>query len=175
MSRIAVLVVLLVSFPASAAIIYEPVQFQFGDRCRYYYGGTDPSVHRLADSSCDRRIVRDAEGQLSCKPAPVYTDCHPRLNAALYGWSANDAKNPTNKTITPIILNATKTTAALPNLPSDVLLARRFVAKGQAAPRAKADARLRTIYKIRLGVACLSLYPLSPTSKRKRPIAATVS
>jgi len=93
MSRISAIVVLLASLPVSAAIIYEPVQFQYGSGCRYYYGGTDAVIHRFAQSSCDRRIIRDAEGQLSCKPARVFSDCFPRLNASLYGFTVNDAKN----------------------------------------------------------------------------------
>lgn len=94
MSRLCILVVLFASLPVSAAIVYEPVQFQYGSGFGgYYYGGTDASMHRFAQWQCDRRIIRHAEGQLSCKPARVFSDCFPRRNASLFGINANDAKN----------------------------------------------------------------------------------
>mgnify|MGYP000496771275 CR=1 FL=1 len=103
MTRILALVVFVTCLPASAAIVYEPVQYQYshhnsssGDhsqRGRYYYGGSDVLVHRHAQRPVDRRTYRDAEGMISNVPARVYSDSIPRLNAALYGWTANDAKN----------------------------------------------------------------------------------
>lgn len=79
--------------PAAAAIVYEPVQYQYGSQARYYYGGSDASVHHFANRFIDKRIIRDAEGQLSNLPARVFADSLPRLNASLYGLTANDAKN----------------------------------------------------------------------------------
>jgi hypothetical protein len=99
MSRVLAAVLLLASLPVSAAIVYEPVQYQYGDQHRYYYGGTDPAMHRYAQSYCDRRTIRDAEGQLSGKPARVFTDCLPRRNAALYGWTSVDAMNEATASI----------------------------------------------------------------------------
>jgi hypothetical protein len=94
MNRMIALVVLVCSLPASAVVVYEPVQYQFAQPGGYYYyGGTDPAVHQLANRYIDLRIHRDAEGMVSDKPARVYSDSMPRLNAALYGWTANDAKN----------------------------------------------------------------------------------
>lgn len=87
------LLALIVSLPASAVLIYEPGQVQFGQKSKYYYGGSDPSVHAYANRWVDPRTVRDAEGQLSKLPKRVYTDQLPRLNAALFGTRAADAIN----------------------------------------------------------------------------------
>lgn len=94
MSRMIALLVLCLGLPASAAIVYEPVQYQYksGNKT-YYYGGADPAMHRFANRWVDPRINRDAEGQRSDKPIYVYTDSLPRLNGALFGLRPVDAMN----------------------------------------------------------------------------------
>jgi hypothetical protein len=88
---------------ASAQVIYEPVQYQYGDAMKYYYGGNDPAMHAYADRVLCRNgfpssmynnytSLHNTIGQIGEKKI-VMTDCLPLRNAAVFGFDANDARN----------------------------------------------------------------------------------
>jgi hypothetical protein len=99
----------------SAAIIYEPVQSQYGYEPRYYYGGSNPlnfaQGERLhcfynkgygyegsVPSYSTSREGRYGENLLHfglIGQAPyVFSDCLPAgVNASVYGFTATDARN----------------------------------------------------------------------------------
>lgn len=99
----AVALSVLVSSSASAQVIYMPVQYQYGESMRYYYGGNTPYMFAFADrlacrngypSSMNDRYtsLRLTIGQIGEGPV-VLTDCMPLRNAAAYGYTATDASN----------------------------------------------------------------------------------
>jgi hypothetical protein len=110
--RIFVFILLAIAAAANSAmaqIIYEPIQYQFGDQNKFYYGGTDARVFERAAApsdagaqwgridgydfaSGDIRVHREVGDQ----PARVYSDALPAQNAALYGFTATDAANVAN-------------------------------------------------------------------------------
>src|SRR5688572_32382248 len=96
------------SSDVSAQVIYEPVQYQHDAGGQpYYYGGSDPNIHRWAHSpvggagrwgrtngfafvsgDIDRhREVRDEN------TVRAFTDAMPYINAHVYGFTATDARN----------------------------------------------------------------------------------
>jgi hypothetical protein len=94
---------------ARAQIIYEPIQYQYGDQNKFYYGGTDPRVferaaapadagaewgriHGFDFASGDASVHREVDDQ----PVRVYSDSLPTQNATLYGFTATDAANVAN-------------------------------------------------------------------------------
>src|SRR5829696_1294856 len=105
---VALVVCAVTSSQASAQIIYEPVQYQYEAGGQpYYYGGSNPNMHRWAHSpvggagrwgrtnglafvsgDIDRnRAVRD-ENTLR-----AFTDALPYTNAHVYGFTDTDARN----------------------------------------------------------------------------------
>jgi hypothetical protein len=90
---------------ASAQVIYEPVRYQYGDQLHYYYGGSDPAMHRFANwGSAERTWGRingwewaagdiDSHREVSDGPPRVYTDQLPYRNATFFGYTATDARN----------------------------------------------------------------------------------
>jgi hypothetical protein len=91
---------------ASAQIIYEPVQYQYGSDQHYYCGGSDPSVFRMAERYTDGggqfgRVHGFAwvsanvmtHREVSPEAPRVYADSMPRTNAAIYGYTIDDARN----------------------------------------------------------------------------------
>lgn len=91
---------------ASAQIIYEPVQYQYGGNEPYYYGGSDPEVFRMADwGSAGTGQFGRVHGfawvnanvmthrEVSTQTFRAYTDLMPRTNAAIYGYTISDARN----------------------------------------------------------------------------------
>jgi hypothetical protein len=99
---------ILVTSSASAQIIYEPVQYQYSAGGQhYYYGGSNPDMHRWAHTpvggagrwgrtnglafvsgDIDRnRAVRDEN------TVRAFTDAMPYINAHVYGFTATDARN----------------------------------------------------------------------------------
>jgi hypothetical protein len=97
---------------AGAQTIYAPVQYQHGQgNDRYYYGGSDPAVHALAERrACADRlgdhaydsgrythayVHRRLIGQLE----RVYSDCVPHVNARAYGHLPSDAANEANANV----------------------------------------------------------------------------
>jgi hypothetical protein len=66
---------------ASGQIIYEPVRYQYGDGPKFYYGGRDPA------------ILAYGYAQHDSLPLTIYTDARQYENAAVYGYSTNDARN----------------------------------------------------------------------------------
>jgi len=108
MSRLAICLALLVFVSsASAQIIYTPVQYQYtAGGTMYYYGGSDPRVHQVAQElhstsgtwgrthgfafvSGDVRVHREVDFE----PARIFTDALPLRNAADFGFTINDARN----------------------------------------------------------------------------------
>ena len=107
---------------ATAAVIYEPVQYQYGDNVRYYYGGNSPRVfaqgERLQSFYYQSGIVQgpylshetsgigNGYGDVNNSggvgylhfgligQAPyVYSDAIPYVNASVYGYTEVDARN----------------------------------------------------------------------------------
>ena len=104
MSRLfaALLLACIVVSSASAQIIYEPVQYQYGGtQAPFYYGGSNPDMFRFAwreyaeahngFASAHGSITQHDEVDLT--DPHVYVDHLPRSNAAVYGYTANDARN----------------------------------------------------------------------------------
>lgn len=100
----------LLSSPAFAQVIYyQPVTYQYDSGpcgTKYYYGGTNPSVHQHAyhGALCkpyyySSNLHRFDGGSSFGQPSPmydrsyVYSDCAPHQNLARYGWTATDAQN----------------------------------------------------------------------------------
>ena len=95
---------LVVASSASAQTIYAPVQYQYSNGMTYYYGGNDPSMHHYIEhvkcrngypSEITGRYynnLRQTLGQIG-EQKYVFTDCLPYRNAAVYGYSAEDARN----------------------------------------------------------------------------------
>lgn len=87
---------LLAASTASAQIIYQPVQYQYDG---FYYGGDDPAMFAKAHrDSCAQAIV-SLHRSVSNVPLPVYSDCLPWANAALYGMTPNDASNQAYRSV----------------------------------------------------------------------------
>ena len=112
MAAVAGLLVLGASSSAGAQTIYAPVQYQYGEgNNTYYYGGSDPAVHAMAErQACVDRIGdhaydsdrythayvhRRLVGQLE----RVYSDCVPYTNARAYGYLPVDAANDANANV----------------------------------------------------------------------------
>lgn len=101
---IAVLVVTLFASQSFAQIIYEPVRYQHGTDYKYYYGGSDPAVHRWAE----RELQQRAEGratygwfsgddhryhrELFNPYDAVYSDEIPFTELSRFGYTENDAR-----------------------------------------------------------------------------------
>lgn len=69
-----------------AQVIYEPVQYQHGERHSFYYGGSDASVLAFANRQSCRNVGSE-------DPPSVYSDCYPYWNARIFDVTANDASN----------------------------------------------------------------------------------
>lgn len=81
--------VTLIASAASAQVIYLPVQYQYGDDQRYYYGGSDPDVFASAErTSALLRFLR-----VTPRQPRVYSDLFPYADAAYFGFTPNDARN----------------------------------------------------------------------------------
>jgi hypothetical protein len=100
---LAAVVLSIVASSASAQVIYEPVRYQYGESLRYYYGGNNPAMFDYADRVICRNgypssmnnsytSLYSTLGQIGEKKL-VLTDCMPLRNAAVFGYSANDARN----------------------------------------------------------------------------------
>ena len=100
------LVLSLSATPASAQVIYEPVQSEYRtEHGKYYYGGSDPRAHDWAHHRLEalRGHTGVHEGRygygyihrklISRPPEYVVSDHAPYLNAAVYGLSSTDARN----------------------------------------------------------------------------------
>jgi hypothetical protein len=114
LSRTCLLSAFALAIAASAAsswaqIIYEPIQYQYGEQNKFYYGGTDPHVFERAAvpsdpgavwgrvngfdfASADVRVHREVCDQ----PARVFSDALPTQSATLYGFTPADAENVAN-------------------------------------------------------------------------------
>lgn len=99
----AVVLLSVVASSASAQVIYEPVQYQYGEAMKYYYGGSNPGMHAYADRVACRNgypssmlnsysSLYNTVGQIGERRL-VLSDCMPYRNAAVFGYDANDARN----------------------------------------------------------------------------------
>jgi hypothetical protein len=108
----AALLVLGYAHALPAQVIYTPVQYQYGDQNRFYYGGSDPAVFARAAAlndpgtswgrvngfdfaSADVRVHREVDDQ----PPRVYSDAVPGWDAAVFGFTATDAANAANASV----------------------------------------------------------------------------
>lgn len=111
MLRFLVLGVALLASSASAQVIYEPVQYQFGEAKKYYYGGSDSRFARFLARQASRPMYDrptdyglngsrvDAFGEpVTCVPR-VYSDWYPYENANVYGYTPTDAYNEANANV----------------------------------------------------------------------------
>ena len=100
---VAAVVLSVVASSASAQVFYEPVRYQYGEAMRYYYGGNDPGQFAYAERVACRNGYPNATlntytslystlGQIG-ENKVVLTDCMPFRNAAVFGYTANDARN----------------------------------------------------------------------------------
>jgi hypothetical protein len=106
----AAVLLFVVASSASAQTMYEPVRYQYGDAMKYYYGGSDPSIHAYADrvacrngypssmSSHGYNSLRQTLGQIG-EHRFVFSDCMPHRNAAVFGYTDNDAHNEANSSV----------------------------------------------------------------------------
>ena len=105
MLRAAALTLLLVvASSASAQVIYAPVQYQYTNGVTYYYGGSDASMHHYIEhvkcrngypseiTGRHHNGLRLTLGQIG-EQKYVFSDCLPYRNAAVYGYTACDARN----------------------------------------------------------------------------------
>src|SRR5262245_7064564 len=94
---------------ASAQIIYEPVQYQYGSQRAYYYGGNNPAIHRAAQSPQDDagRWGRvggyafvsgnlDTHREVVTEHPRTFNDALGYQDASIYGYTPNDAHNDAN-------------------------------------------------------------------------------
>ena len=100
----ALTLLLVVATSASAQVIYAPVQYQYTNGVTYYYGGSDPSMnHYIEHVKCRNgypsditlthfNSLRGTLGQIG-EPSYVFSDCLLYRNAAVYGYTALDARN----------------------------------------------------------------------------------
>src|SRR5687767_8084790 len=107
---IAAAIVTLVSASfANAQIIYEPVQYQYGEgNHRYYYGGSDAAVFAYAEhqrrldeltdipAHSQRYTHAYVHHRLIGQLDRVYSDVVPYTNARVYGYLPVDAANDAN-------------------------------------------------------------------------------
>ena len=96
-----------------AAVVYEPVQYQFtmsfergnGANQYYYYGGrhlesVTASVEKYYDClGGPPENVADNFVTRAHHRAIVYSDCAPYMNLAAYGYTATDAQNEANANV----------------------------------------------------------------------------
>lgn len=107
MSRVVILAALLcVGFPATAQVLYEPVQYQYrAGGTFYYYGGANPRVHQNAQSqSWEAGWGRTAgwafhsgdvtvHREVATEPTRIYSDQVAGQNARVFGYTIDDARN----------------------------------------------------------------------------------
>jgi hypothetical protein len=105
-------VIVLAARASQAQIIYEPVQYQYGDQDKFFYGGTDPRVFQRAAAPADSGAVWGrvngydfASGdvwvhrEVSDQPVRVFSDALPMRDATVYGFTATDAANIANAAV----------------------------------------------------------------------------
>jgi hypothetical protein len=85
---------------APAQVIYQPVQYQYGSREKFYYGGREPAIIAAASTFDQYRAAYERStrayneyGRLAQSPLYVYSDVLPYNDAGLFGYTAMDAMN----------------------------------------------------------------------------------
>jgi hypothetical protein len=108
--RLAVVIASLMVMSSSsfAQIIYEPIRYQYSaNGSLYYYGGSDPQVHRYARSPIDASASwgrvngwdfaagdTDRHREVAFeRPVRVFSDAVGLQNAKFYGYTPTDAAN----------------------------------------------------------------------------------
>jgi len=86
-------IVSLVASNANAGVVYLPVQYEYGvGNSKYYYGGSDLAVFARAERANRGAAITRAPDRINL-PARTYSDDLPyQPNAAIFGFSANDAR-----------------------------------------------------------------------------------
>jgi len=98
MLRLVVLSLLTVSAAAaSGAVIFEPVQYQYGTQSKFYYGGSDG--HVIARGLADGNGYCGMNGYGDAAPVRIYNDGMPGLNAAVYGMTTSEARDQANRNV----------------------------------------------------------------------------
>ena len=124
-SAVAAVLVCVVASSASAQVIYQPVQVQYGSAMKYYYGGGDPAQHAYADRVACRNGFPSATtgnyySSLSCTLGQIgenrliLSDCLPLRNAAVYGYREHDAVNEANSNAARYYRKSDQLAAAIP-------------------------------------------------------------
>ena len=134
------------SAPLNAQIFYEPVQYQYGDQNKFYYGGTDPSVFKRAAAPADAGATWGrvngydfASGdvwvhrEVSDQPARVYSDALSTQSATLYGFTATDAANVANAAV-PRYFRKADVISAATQTPGPLIVPARAVFVPSVAP-----------------------------------------
>ena len=106
MRFVAVVCVLCVTSFASAQLIFQPVQYQYGGQNSFYYGGSNPLVIARGNQPACGEYGRvhgyafisgngETHREVGTEPLRVYTDCVGRgfTNAHFYGYGIDDARN----------------------------------------------------------------------------------
>src|SRR4051812_28908407 len=90
-------VLMLAGSAASAAIIYEPIQYQYGQGSNtYYYGGRHPEVVAAAQHRAYALRYSDPNHQTNDfitrtdRTPAVYSDAAPYINLSVYGYRPTD-------------------------------------------------------------------------------------
>lgn len=78
---------------SSGQTIYAPVTYQHGARCVYYYGGDSPWIVERAERDCHAALMALRARGVTLAKARVYSDLFPFVDAALWGFTINDARN----------------------------------------------------------------------------------
>jgi hypothetical protein len=146
LTRLCFLAIIAMSFASvSAQVIYEPVQYQYGDQNKFYYGGTDPHVFARAAAPSDPGAEWGrVEGydfasgdtwvhrEMSDQPIRVYSDALPTQIASLYGFTATDAANVANASV-PRYFRKADVLAAASQAPGILIVPARAVLPSAAA------------------------------------------
>ncbi len=88
-SIVAVLAVCFSYSSAPAQVIYLPVQYQYGEQHKYYYGGQDPMLFARAEHDAALLAFQQMKNPLP----QIYSDLFPFHNAYLFGFDRSDARN----------------------------------------------------------------------------------
>jgi hypothetical protein len=147
MFRVALFAVVLSCASSSfAQIIYEPVQYQYGDQNKFYYGGSDPRIiqHAMGPRDAAGRWGRvngfdfvsaniHTHREVRSEPERTFTDARGYENARIYGFTATDARNEAYANVPTYFRKSDLLNAAIPT-------GRGWVVPAQAQP-IRTDAR----------------------------------
>jgi hypothetical protein len=171
-----------VAHSSQAQVIYEPVQYQYGDQNKFYYGGTDQRVFERAAGPADAGAQWGrvdgydfASGDLwthrevSDQPARVYSDALPTQNATLYGFTAADAANVANAAV-PRYFRKADVEAAARQAPGTLIVPARA-----ESPEASTPASVNVTRQLSPTTQPLMILPAPTAARGNKPNRATPS